>query len=269
MAKIYKLKDWKNDLKDEKINQLRELFPESFVDNEFSIDALLDTLGLSDSEETDKSFGLNWVGKKEAKRFANLGTNATLKPNFKKSVDFDNNENIIIEGDNLEVLKALHKSYSNKIDVIYIDPPYNTGNDFVYNDNFAQNDKEYKTSSGQIDENSNKTTSNQKSDGKYHTNWLNMMYPRLVLARQLLKDDGMIFISINDIEQARLKLICDEIFGEENFVSCLVWNNSTGGGLEINLSIIHMKIFYFIVKIYKNYQCYILHYHQKLLKHII
>lgn len=226
MAKIYKLKDLKNDLKDEKINQLRELFPESFVDNEFSIDALLDSLGLSDSYETDKSFGLNWVGKKEAKKLANLGTNATLKPNFKKSVDFDNNENIIIEGDNLEVLKVLHKSYWNKIDVIYIDPPYNTGNDFVYNDNFAQNDKEYKASSGQIDENGNKTTSNQKSDGKYHTNWLNMMYPRLVLARQLLKDDGVIFISIDDNEQSRLKLICDEIFGEENFVTTFIWERT-------------------------------------------
>ncbi len=244
MAKIYKFENSSNNLNEEKINQLKHLFPESFIDNEFCIDRLLDSLGLSENYESDKTFGLNWVGKNDAKVFANLATNSTLKPNMEKSVDFDNNVNIIIEGDNLEVLKVLRKSYSNKIDVIYIDPPYNTGNDFVYNDKFAQSDIEYKISSGQIDENGNKTTSNQKSDGKYHTNWLNMIYPRLILARQLLNDDGVIFISIDDNEEARLKLICDEIFGEENFVSNLVWKARRGGGNDAkNVAIDHEYIY--------------------------
>lgn len=152
-----------------------------------------------------------------------------------KELNFDNSKNIIIEGDNLEVLKILKNSYFNQVDVIYIDPPYNTGNDFVYNDSFKQNIDEYKINQGLVDENGFKTTTNQKTDGRFHTNWLNMIYPRLIIAKQLLKKDGVIFISIDDNEQARLKLLCDEIFGESNFISTIIWQKTTGANDSLYL----------------------------------
>lgn len=168
----------------------------------------------------------------------------TLIPLKNKSVNFDESNNIIIEGDNLEVLKLLEKYYFNKVDVIYIDPPYNTGNDFVYDDNFAQSKLEFDLENNLIDEDNNKMqTKNQRSDGKFHTKWLNMMYPRLILARKLLKEDGVIFISIDDNEQARLKLLCDEIFGENNFISNLIWRARRGGGNDVkHVAIDHENI---------------------------
>ena len=143
-------------------------------------------------------------------------------PVRKESLNFDQAQNIVIEGDNLETLKLLQKAYFNQVDVIYIDPPYNTGNDFVYNDSFKQDSYEYKLTNGLIDEKGLKTTTNQASDGRFHINWLNMIYPRLLLAKTFLKDDGMIFISIDDHEYARLKVICDEIFHEDNFVTTFI-----------------------------------------------
>lgn len=171
-----------------------------------------------------ENYGFFWNGKNKLFQIINSNSLLTLKPNYDKSVDFKNSKNIIIEGDNLEVLKLLKSSYFEKVDVIYIDPPYNTGNDFVYNDKYKMSKIEYDESI----ENSN--IKNSDSDGRYHTNWLNMIYPRLKLARSLLKDDGVIFISIDDNEQARLKIICDEIFGEHNFVNCFVWQHKSGGG---------------------------------------
>ena len=154
----------------------------------------------------------------------------TLRPAKEESKNWDNTENIYIEGDNLEVLKLLQKSYHGKIKMIYIDPPYNTGKDFVYKDNFRDNIENYKKVTEQVSEEGAKITTNTDSDGRYHSNWLSMMYPRLKLARNLLTDDGVIFISIDDNEQANLKKICDEIFGEENFIANIVWSNKEGGG---------------------------------------
>ena len=154
----------------------------------------------------------------------------TLRPAKEESKNWDNTENIYIEGDNLEVLKLLQKSYHGKIKMIYIDPPYNTGKDFVYKDNFRDNIENYKKVTEQVSEEGAKITTNTDSEGRYHSNWLSMMYPRLKLARNLLTDDGVIFISIDDNEQANLKKICDEIFGEENFIANIVWSNKEGGG---------------------------------------
>lgn len=160
-------------------------------------------------------------------------TTKTLRPDLEESVDFEKSENVFITGDNLEVLKILQESYMGKIDMIYIDPPYNTGKDFVYSDKFQKSEEELLEDMDLLDEQDQKKvglTKNEKTSARYHSDWLNMMYPRLVLAKNLLKESGVIFISIDDNEQANLKAICDEIFGEENFVACLVWSNKEGGG---------------------------------------
>ena len=187
---------------------------------------------LGDFEEVGiERYELNWAGKQNAKKVVQQGIgNKTLKFVEKDSKNADTTENIYIEGNNLEVLKLLRQNYYNSIKMIYIDPPYNTGNDFVYNDTFKMDKKESDKAEGIISENNEKLQKNQKSTNRYHANWLNMMYPRLKLARDLLTDDGVIFISIDDNEQANLKKLCDEIFGEENFVVDLKWLNKEGGG---------------------------------------
>ncbi len=190
---------------------------------------------MRERERERESYGLSWFGKTNSRSIVNNLSINTLVPNKELSNNFDNSKNIIIEGDNLEVLKILKNSYFNQVDVIYIDPPYNTGNDFVYNDSFKQNIDEYKINQGLVDENGFKTTTNQKTDGRFHTNWLNMIYPRLIIAKQLLKKDGVIFISIDDNEQARLKLLCDEIFGESNFISTIIWQKTTGANDSLYL----------------------------------
>jgi adenine specific DNA methylase Mod len=162
---------------------------------------------------------LEWPGKREAIVIANLPTTKTLRPVREDSVDFDNTENLYIEGDNLEVLKILQESYIGKIKMIYIDPPYNTGNDFVYRDNFDKDKETELFESGQIDEYSRRLVANPEASGRYHSDWLSMMYPRLKLARTLLSEDGVIFISIDDNEVHNLRKVCDEVFGEENFVT--------------------------------------------------
>ena len=172
---------------------------------------------------------LNWAGKSEAYRVLQAQTCKTLTPQPAESVNFDSTENIFIEGENLDVLKVLQKSYFNSIKMIYIDPPYNTGNDFVYNDNFKQDLKDYQEQSGELDDEGNLKLAfkkNSKENGHFHSKWLNMMLPRLHLAKNLLKDDGVIFISIDDNEQAQLKLLCDEVFGEENFIADVIWNST-------------------------------------------
>ena len=175
--------------------------------------------GVQDLENSKERYSLTWNGKSRARQIAQEVSTGTLRPAKEESKNWDNTENIYIEGDNLEVLKLLQKSYHGKIKMIYIDPPYNTGKDFVYKDNEYQGLKIYKEITGQTNKEGIKLTTNTDSDGRYHSKWLSMMYPRLKLARNLLTDDGVIFISIDDNEQANLKKICDEIFGEENFIA--------------------------------------------------
>ncbi|EHC02038.1 site-specific DNA-methyltransferase [Streptococcus suis] len=191
-----------------------------------------------DIVEGRESYEFTWVGKRGAIAEAGKPTTQTLRPDLEESVDFDKSENIFITGDNLEVLKVLQESYLGKIDMIYIDPPYNTGKDFVYSDKFQMSEEELAEEMDLRDEDGLQRvglTKNEKSSARYHSDWLNMMYPRLVLARNLLKDSGVIFISIDDNEQANLKAICDEIFGEENFVANFVWEKGREGGNDSSL----------------------------------
>ena len=218
-----KIKKEINNIVNDNLKALEQLFPSAVKDGQLDIKALKEELG--DFEEvTTEKYELNWAGKQNAKKVVQQGIgNKTLKFVEKDSKNADTTENIYIEGDNLEVLKLLRQNYYNSIKMIYIDPPYNTGNDFVYNDTFKMDKEESDKAEGIISENNEKLQKNQKSTNRYHANWLNMMYPRLKLARDLLTDDGVIFISIDDNEQANLKRLCDEIFGEENFISNLVW----------------------------------------------
>ena len=231
-----KIKKEINDVVNDNLKALEQLFPSAVKDGQLDIKALKEELG--DFEEvTTEKYELNWAGKQNAKKIVQQGIgNKTLKFVAKDSKNADTTENIYIEGDNLEVLKLLRQNYYNSIKMIYIDPPYNTGNDFVYNDTFKMEKKESDKAEGIISENNEKLQKNQKSTNRYHANWLNMMYPRLKLARDLLTDDGVIFISIDDNEQANLKRLCDEIFGEENFVANYKWNKtSTPPSLSIKV----------------------------------
>ena len=183
-------------------------------------EALKIELGSAVSDKNER-FGFTWPDKDKYKQLALKPTTGTLRPVF--DIKSDRSENVFIEGDNLEVLKVLQRSYHKKVDLIYIDPPYNTGKDFIYPDNFKDNVKNYLQITGQIDSGGKAISSETEKSGRYHTNWLNMMYPRLKLARNLLSDDGVIFISIDDTEQSNLKSICDEIFGEDNFINNIIW----------------------------------------------
>src|SRR5699024_6718607 len=181
----------------------------------------------------DERYQFTWAGKEQAKRIATTPSLGTLRPVPEESVEWDTTENLYIEGDNLEVLKLLQKSYFNKVKMIYIDPPYNTGNDFVYKDDFKDNLANYQRLTGQLDAEGSPLSTNRDSAGRHHSNWLNMMYPRLKLARNLLRDDGVIFVSIHDKEVHNLRKILDEIFGEDSFLACLVWdkNHSAQAGI--------------------------------------
>lgn len=222
------------DIADENIANLRQLFPEVFIDGKIDFSMLKQSLGEYVDDESEK-YKFTWNCKGKAINLAQTPSTGTLRPCPGESKNFDETENLYIEGDNLEVLKLLQKSYYNKVKMIYIDPPYNTGKDFVYKDNFKDNIANYLEITGQTDENGKKTSPNTETSGRYHTDWLNMMYPRLRLARNLLRDDGVIFISIDDNEVHNLRKICDEVFGERNFVSQFVWNSSTGGGIRSKL----------------------------------
>jgi len=211
-----------------KLTQLKLLLPEIFCEEQIDFQKFQQLF--SDHITSDpERYMLNWAGKSEAYRILQAQTSKTLTPQPAESVNFDSTENIFIEGENLDVLKVLQKSYFNSIKMIYIDPPYNTGNDFVYNDNFKQDLKDYQEKSGELDDEGNLKLAfkkNSKENGHFHSKWLNMMLPRLHLAKNLLKDDGVIFISIDDNEQAQLKLLCDEVFGEENFIADVIWNST-------------------------------------------
>jgi adenine-specific DNA-methyltransferase len=210
------------DIAQERLDQLKTLFPDAFCDGKFDSEKLKQLIGEKAHVGAER-YGLNWAGKSDAIRSLQHPSHATLRPMKEESVNFDTSENMIIEGDNLEVLKLLQRSYHGKIKMIYIDPPYNTGNDFIYPDNFKDSLGQYLKYSGQTGEDGLKQSTNSETNGRYHSNWLNMMYPRLFLAKNLLRDDGVIFVSIDDHEQANLKLMMDEIFGGENFVANIIW----------------------------------------------
>ena len=193
-------------------------------------DVLMQEISCTVVDGNEERYQFTWPDKKKSVLLANAPINKTLRPCREESVDFDTTENLYIEGDNLEVLKLLQETYLGKIKMIYIDPPYNTGNDFVYEDDFAQRTDEYLANSGQYDEDGNRLVRNIDSSGRFHTDWLNMIYPRLKIAKNFLTDDGVIFISIDDNEVKNLKNICDEVLGGINFVAQLIWQNKKGGG---------------------------------------
>lgn len=230
-----KLKMQSPNVVSENIKYIAERFPncltESRDDNGkpvqvIDFDLLRQELSKDMVEGPEERYQFTWPDKRNAIRLANTPTTDTLRPCREESVDFDTTQNLYIEGDNLEVLKLLREDYLGKVKMIYIDPPYNTGNDFVYNDDFAQISNEYVHNSGQEDEEGNRLVTNTESNGRFHTDWLNMMYPRLKVAKDLLTEDGVIFISIDDNEQKNLKNICDEIFGATNFLAQVVWERA-------------------------------------------
>ena len=225
-------------LLNENIEKLKALFPEIVTDGKIDFDMLKTLLG-EEVDASNEKYSFNWVGKRNCIKFAQTPSTGTLIPCKEKSVDFDNTQNIYIEGDNVEALKLLQKTYFGKIKMIYIDPPYNTGNDFVYHDDYKDSIENYKKITGQ------QATANPETNGRFHTDWLNMMYPRLKLAKDLLSDDGVIFISIDDNEVDNLRKIGNEIFGDANFVSNLIWQSRTSisNDFEVSLNHNHTLIF--------------------------
>ena len=226
------------DLVAENIEQLKKLFPEVVTEGKIDFEVLKNLLG-GEIEERQEYYKFTWNGKEAARAYARTPSMGTLRPCVEESSGKDgtpgkfDSENLYIEGDNLEVLKLLQGPYHKRIKMIYIDPPYNTGKDFVYPDNYRDSISNYKALTGQTNEEGKTTRANPETSGRYHTDWLNMMYPRLVLARNLLTDDGAIFISIDNSEVDNLKKLCNEVFGEENFVASLVWKKKTGAGTGI------------------------------------
>ena len=230
-----KLKMQTANIVDENIKRIGEMFPNCLTERldengrpevAIDFDQLRQELSKDIVEGPEERYQFTWPDKRNAIRLANAPTTDTLRPCREESVDFDNTQNLYIEGDNLQVLKILRENYLGKVKMIYIDPPYNTGNDFVYNDDFAQTTGDYIHNSGQEDEEGNRLVANTESNGRFHTDWLNMIYPRLKVAKDLLSEDGVIFISIDDNEESNLKKMCDEIFGEHNFVASAVWRSS-------------------------------------------
>jgi len=226
------------DLTAANITRIRELFPGCITEArdkggsvKLAVDFDLLKQELSDTlvDGPQERYHLNWPGKREALLAANAPIAKTLRPCREESVNFDTTQNLFIEGDNLDALKLLQETYLGKVKMIYIDPPYNTGKDFIYKDNFAEDAQSYLCRSGQKEDDGGRLVANSESNGRYHSDWLSMIYPRLRLARNLLRDDGVIFISIDDNEQANLKRICDEVFGEKNFAGAILWKKKTNG----------------------------------------
>jgi len=214
------------DITAEQRARLKELFPEAFTEGKVDFEKLRATLG-DFVDDGPERYRFTWAGKRDAIRMLQMPTRATLVPCREESLNFDETQHIFIEGDNLEVLKLLYKPYFGRVKMIYIDPPYNTGHDFIYPDNYADPLGVYLQLTGQQDAEGNLLTSNPETSGRYHSAWLSMMYPRLFLARQLLREDGAVWISIDDVEAANLRVICNEIFGEENFVATFIWEKRT------------------------------------------
>lgn len=234
-----KLKMHTPDFTDANIVRLAELFPDCVTETKddkgnvkrvIDFDQLRQELSDHVVDGPRERYQLDWPGKREALLVANAPVAKTLRPSRSESVNFDTTKNLFIEGDNLDALKLLQETYLNKIKLIYIDPPYNTGNDFVYDDDFSEDTKSFFTRSQQLDENGNRLVLNSDSSGRFHSAWLTMLYPRLKIARNLLRTDGVIFISINDIEVPNVRKMCDELFGSENFLGQLIWHSKKGGG---------------------------------------
>lgn len=241
MSDISKVDGMSLDLEKQNIDKIKELFPEAVEEGKINFDMLRAMLG-DEVDDSREKYQFTWNGKAKAIKMAQTPSSATLRPCKDKSKNWGTTENLYIEGDNLEVLKQLQKTYYGKIKMIYIDPPYNTGNDFVYNDSFSNSLDNYKEQTNQA------ASSNPESNGRFHTDWLNMMYPRLLLAKNLLSDDGAIFISIDDIESDNLRKMCDEIFGEKNFKANISWqrtysirNDSKGIPLEVEHIFVYSK----------------------------
>lgn len=232
------------------VEKIQKLFPNAVTEVlrdgkptlAIDFDVLKQELSAELIDDKEECYQMTWPDKKKSVLLANTPISATLRPCKEESVDFDNTQNLYIEGDNLDVLKLLQETYLGKIKMIYIDPPYNTGNDFVYNDDFRVESEEWNEMSGDYDEQGNRLVQNTESNGRFHTDWLNMIYPRLKVAKDLLADDGVIFISIDDHEVDNLKKICDEIFGESNFVANLVWQKKTGAADAVNIATITENI---------------------------
>ena len=232
------------DITDANIEQLKQIFPDVFSEGKVDFDALKAVLGEA-VDDSDERYNFTWNGKNRARQIAQTPSTGTLRPCKEDSVNWDSTENLFIEGDNLEVLKLLQKSYHKKVKMIYIDPPYNTGKDFVYKDNFRDNIKNYLEQTGQVDSEGNKLSTNSDTSGRYHSDWLNMIYPRLKLARNLLTDDGVILISIDDNEYSNLKSLCDEIYGEDNFIGSFIWEGGRKNDAR-RLSVVHDYILVYV-----------------------
>jgi adenine-specific DNA-methyltransferase len=236
-----KLKMHSPDLTQSNIAKVAELFPNCITEVRIAdgatsyaidFDQLRQELSTSVVEGPQERYQINWPGKREALLTANAPIAKTLRPCREESLDFDTTQNLFIEGDNLDALKLLQETYLNKVKLIYIDPPYNTGNDFIYEDDFAEDSEAYKLRSNQNDESGNRLTANTEANGRFHSDWMSMIYSRLKLARNLLCDDGFIFISIDNGEASNLRKIADEVFGESNFVECITWKKKYGGGAK-------------------------------------
>ena len=236
------------DLVAENIAKLKELFPELLTEGEngssVNLDVLKSLVGDQTVTEAEEKYGLNWHGKRKARQLALTPSTGTLRPCPEDSVDWDNTKNLMIEGDNLEVLKLLQKSYAGKVKLIYIDPPYNTGNDFVYPDNFQDNVKNYLELTGQTGDGGKKLSSNTEASGRFHTDWLNMMYPRLNLARNLLREDGVMVIHMDEHEHSNLSTLLADIFGEENLLGAAVWDKKNPKGDATRLAYQHESLFF-------------------------
>ncbi len=235
------------DITAQNIEQLKALFPDVVSEGKIDFDALKAVLGEAIDDSAER-YNFTWNGKTKARQIAQTPSTGTLRPCKEESVNWDSTENLFIEGDNLEVLKLLQKSYHKKVKMIYIDPPYNTGKDFVYKDNFHNNIQNYLEQTGQVDSDGYKLSTNTDTSGRYHSDWLNMIYPRLKLARNLLRDDGVIFVSIGDDEQSNLKKICDDIFGEGNLLGQFIWNTEGNTDNQYKVKVNHE----YVIAYYKN-----------------
>ena len=243
------------DVLEENIQHLKTLLPEAFNEGKVDFEVLKQLLGAAVDEREEK-YGLNWHGKRQARQLALTPSTGTLRPCPEESVDWDTTRNIMIEGDNLEVLKLLQKSYAGKVKLIYIDPPYNTGKDLIYPDNYRDNIRNYLELTGQVDGEHRTLSSNTEASGRFHTDWLNMMYPRLKLARNVLRDDGVIFVSVDDTELGHLQIVLADVFGEENFQANISWqkrytrsNNTAEFTTVIEHILVYSKSEYFSVNL--------------------
>ena len=242
MAGIEKLDLKSKNITEEQKAKLKEVFPEVFTESKIDFGKLRLTLG-SDVDDEEERFGMTWPGKRDCFKVIQEPSIGTLKPSRDESVNWDKTENLFIEGDNLEALKLLQKSYYGKIKMIYIDPPYNTGNEFIYPDKYSESLETYLAYTGQVDAEGRKFSTNKEAEGRFHSKWMNMIYTRLFLARNLLKEDGLVFVSIDNNEVDNLKKCCNEIFGEENFIEQMVWKKRYQGAKEKYFASIQEYIF--------------------------